>query len=99
MPIAMIQRMPPQFSTETYDRVASQAGIEGDPPHGLISHVVAISDTGAVILDVWDSIEDYDRFRDERLNPALRSVIGEQAAASLPMPRREFLPVHRMVSG
>jgi hypothetical protein len=99
MPIATIQRMPPRFSTETYDRVATEADIEGDPPRGLRSHVAAISDTGMVIVEVWDSIEDYDRFRDERLNPALRSVIGEQAASSLPMPRREFLPVHRMVSG
>ena len=98
MPIALIQRMPPQFSTQTYDRVRAEANLEDDPPEGLISHVLGISDTGSVVLDVWESIEDFERFREERLDPALRAVMGEQAAAALPAPKREFIPIHHLVT-
>jgi hypothetical protein len=98
MPIALIQRMPPQFSTQTYDRVAAEAKLDDDPPAGMISHALGLSDTGAVIVDVWESIEHYDRFRDERLNPAMRAVMGEAEVAALPMPKREFIPVHHLVT-
>ena len=60
----------------TYDRVNQKLDVEGDPPAGLILHSASPADGGMVIVDVWESQEAFDRFAEERLEPALREVMG-----------------------
>ncbi len=53
-------------------------GLIGDEqPKGFISHVVTRSPGGLRRTEVWETQEDWDRFRAERLGPALGRVLGE----------------------
>lgn len=56
---------------EQYD--ALNAAI-GDDPKGLILHTASRSQAGMRIIDVWESEEDYRRFQQEALMPALERL-------------------------
>jgi hypothetical protein len=92
MAVLVIQRMPPMFTTEQYDQVNERLGDE--PPEGLISHTLGTSEGQAVMADVWESREKFDAFREGRLNPALKGLVGSEIFAQLPTPEREFYEVH-----
>jgi hypothetical protein len=94
MPVLIIQRMPPQFSTETYDAVNEKAGIGENPPEGLIAHTLGTSADGAVIVDIWESADHHESFRTGRLNPALEEVVGSEMFAAMPTPDRQFFEIH-----
>ena len=94
MSVAIIQRLPEGFSTETYDAVNEKASISDDPPKGLISHTLGSSADEFVMVDVWESKEDFEEFRTGRLNPALESVVGSETFAAMPTPERSFYEVH-----
>jgi heme-degrading monooxygenase HmoA len=99
MSVLIIHRMPPGFTTESYDQVNERADLEGDPPDGLITHTLATSADGAVIADVWESKEHFEAFRTGRLNPALEAVAGSEAFAQMPTPERDFYEVHHHTHG
>lgn len=72
-------------SDERYDAVEAELGIRGDVPEGLICHTAGATAGGSYrFFDVWESKEAYERFREERLLPALRKVMGEEALAAAP---------------
>jgi hypothetical protein len=98
MSIAIIHRMPEGFTTEQYDAVNAKAELEANPPAGLIHHTLGVSDQGAVILDVWESQDAFESFREDRLNPALESIVGAEVFAGMPTPEREFYAVHQTVT-
>jgi hypothetical protein len=60
---------------ENYERLAAALG--DDVPEGLIVHVAGPTDSGFRIIDVWESQEAWERFRNERLRPAVRRVAGD----------------------
>ena len=62
---------------EDYERLTAVLGDE--VPEGLIVHVAGPTDSGFRIIDVWESREAWERFRDERLRPAARRVAGDGA--------------------
>lgn len=97
MPVAIIHRMPADFTTDMYDAVNAKTEVEANPPSGLISHTLGTSDQGAVILDVWESEDDFESFRSERLNPAMESVVGSEVFAGMPTPERELYAVHKVI--
>jgi hypothetical protein len=76
MAIIYVQDNTP-VDVETYDRVNEVMGIESDPPAGLILHTASPTDSGMLIVDIWESQEAQERFRHERLMPAVRQVVGE----------------------
>lgn len=45
------------------------------------------------VVDVWESEDAYDRFREQRLGPVVREVIGEQASP----PEHHTFEVHHLV--
>jgi hypothetical protein len=91
LPFAYVQ-VPADSTWETYLRVMAEVGDEH--PAGLIVHVAEPHGDGGVrIVDVWDSQADYERFRDERLVPAVRRVVGEEAFAQAPPVRLDVLDV------
>lgn len=70
---------------ETYDAVAAKLGVQENPPEGLVCHTAGAKAGGGYrIFDVWESKEAYESFREERLLPALKAVIGEEAVAGAP---------------
>lgn len=85
-----------QITLEQYDRVAAEIG--DDPPEGMIVHVAGPHEGGLRIIDVWESEEAYNSFRDSRLRPAIEKVIGPEAMAQGPPPY-EALSVHHVLRG
>lgn len=81
---------------EDYDRVAD--GVGDPPPDGLIVHVAGERGAGFRIIDVWESEDAYNRFRDERLRPAVEAALGADAMAQGPPPI-DALDVHHLVKG
>jgi len=76
-------------SWEQYQRVA--AGLVDPPPSGLLVHVAGPTDEGVRIIDVWESEEAWERFRSERLEPAIAALGGP----SRPEPTfRDLHPEH-----
>jgi hypothetical protein len=62
---------------EVYDGVNSRINAQGSPPAGLIVHTSAPVDGGWRIVDVWESAEDYRRFAEERIGPAVSAYAQE----------------------
>jgi hypothetical protein len=79
MAIAMVQEFqvePDDRSTTNYDSVKERLNVTADPPVGLILHTAGFTGTGLFrIFDVWESQEDWERFREERLMPAVQPVM------------------------
>lgn len=61
-------------SWEQYERVT--AGLIEPPPAGLLVHVAGPTDDGVRIIDVWESEEAWERFRLDRLAPAIAALGG-----------------------
>jgi hypothetical protein len=84
MPVAVKQQFD-QFTQSTYDAVNEHMGVADSPPEGLIVHTAGTPDgKGFLVYDVWESQEAFERFRDERLLPAVREVIGPEALEAPP---------------
>jgi hypothetical protein len=48
-----------------------------DPlPDGLMLHVAGATDEGVRIINIWDSEDSWQRFRTERLGPAIAALGG-----------------------
>ena len=74
MPYAFIQDVPADEAM--YGEMRARLGDQ--PPKGLISHVaVPRAEGGLRYLDVWETPEDWERFRVEVVEP----VVGEVLAA------------------
>jgi hypothetical protein len=97
MPVAIVQQMPEGFTSETYDAVQEKAGISSNPPSGLIFHTLGSADGKWVIVDVWDSEDQFNEFREGTLNPALESVVGSEMFNAMPTPERDFYETHSVV--
>jgi hypothetical protein len=54
------------------------------PVPGLVAHVSGPTPDGWRIIDVWESEEDFQRFQQERLHPALRAAMGDAPPPSVP---------------
>lgn len=62
----------PGFGLQEYERVERELGPA--PKAGLRSHHVGVVDGVLVVVDIWDSRADADRFAAERLFPAFERV-------------------------
>ena len=65
-----------------------QMGITGNWPQGIVSHVAGATGDGWVVVDVWESRQQFDSFFETRLKPAFEAVGG------LPEPKVTFFQVH-----
>jgi hypothetical protein len=78
---------------EMYESVTKQ--VMGDQlPDGCQVHIAGPVPGGWRVITVWDSDQDFNRFRDEKLIPVLREARGDEAIA----PNIETNPVHRMMT-
>lgn len=81
-------------TVEQYDAVSRAVGFgepDFEPPAGLIWHVAGVSDDGVLIVDLWESAEDFHQF----MGGAQRAI---QEAAVPPFEPR-ILPVHNTRRG
>jgi hypothetical protein len=82
MPYACSYEVP--ANEETYQRVKTAIG--PDQPAGLVMHLVVKSDRGLRHIGVWESRSDWERFRDERVRPAVGKVLQAAGMAQAPPP-------------
>lgn len=68
-----------EITAEGFDAVQAKLGDE--PPEGVLARTAGAVGGGFRVFSVWESQEHYERFREERLLPAIREAIGEEAAA------------------
>ena len=61
---------------EQYDRVMELMGLDqGDAaPEGAVFHWVAPTDDGIIVVDVWESDEQFNRFAEEQIGPFTQQV-------------------------
>jgi hypothetical protein len=94
MPVVVLTDMP--ADVEQYDAVAEKINPEQDPPAGMILHSAAAKPGGGMRnVDIWESEDAYNRFRDERLMPAVQEVAGDSMDGPPPPP--EIFEIHHLV--
>jgi hypothetical protein len=87
MAVGVIQEFP--ATREQYDAVNAKLDTTNNPPQGLILHTAAEVADGMRVIDFWEQEADFDRFRADRLGPAVVEVAGEGA----PPPKIEVFEV------
>ena len=91
---AYVQTSPTASGLGAYDAVARELGDETPP--GLLFHAAGLYDGRLRVIEVWDSEDDYRRFREERLRPALDRLFGPGVfSPTWPPEGLEPLDVHR----
>ncbi len=83
---------------EQYDQFEEALGVRGNPPQGLIVHTACETASGMRIVDVWESREAWQRFRDETLGPTVQRVAEQSGQQPLP-PVFEELDVYDLLRG
>jgi|SwirhisoilCB2_FD_contig_31_26716207_length_440_multi_4_in_0_out_0_1 hypothetical protein len=99
MAVIMEQVMPEGVSLQMLDQVTDEMKADADPPEGLLFHVHFEQDGQTRIVDVWDSQEAYEQFREGRLMPAMQTVMQQQGTEQPPEPDTSITAVHRVVRG
>ncbi len=62
-------------------------------PSGLITHLVVRHDGGLRHYGVWVTRQDWERFRDEVVRPAVARVFARSGMAEPPLPQEHHLDV------
>jgi hypothetical protein len=81
-------------SLEEYEKVTAELGDIG-LPDGLIVHVAGAVEEGFRVINVWESQEQYERFRDIQLLPAMERAFGHPPDAPT---RYEPMEVHHLIA-
>lgn len=68
---------------------------EDQSPDGLILHTAGQSEQGWYVYDIWESKEQFQRFVESKLGPALQEV----AADTSNRPEPQFFPIETLVKG
>jgi hypothetical protein len=90
MAIGMVVEVP-GATQASYDAVIARMGLQENPPEGCLVHMAGPVEGGWRVVDVWESQEHFDRFREERLGAALE-------AEGMPAPQTSTFPIHMLFS-
>jgi hypothetical protein len=83
MAVGIIQRFPEGVTAADYDPVAEKLDPQSNPPEGCIFHCAYELDGVFQAFDVWETREQFDRFVEQRLIPAQKEVMGEEAVEQM----------------
>jgi hypothetical protein len=82
-----------QANWADYERVQQVLGDQA--PDGLIYHAAGEQADGRwQAVSIWESEEHFNRFRDERLLPAVQQALGDAMLAAGPPPTESFEAKH-----
>ena len=99
MAVLLEQIMPEGVSLEMIDEVTAEMGVAQDMPRGAVVHTHFLRDGRVRVVDVWDSVDDYEAFAKERLGPALQKVAERNGASTDgPGPETTITEVHGFLS-
>lgn len=90
MAVAFVAEIP-DMTTGIYDQVMDHMNWGDTLPAGYISHYACQMPGGLFIFDVWESAEDWKRFAEATLGPAIEAATGGNAPPIEP----RFYPIHR----
>jgi len=62
-------------------------------PDGCVMHSAGPSEDGWYVYDIWESPEQFQRFGEEQVGPAMAEVLGGGG----PPPQPQFFPIHNFV--
>ncbi|MDX6597148.1 MAG: hypothetical protein QOE87_1035 [Gaiellales bacterium] len=57
-----------------YDEVMRMLDLGDTPPEGALFHWVAATDDGIKVVDVWETIEQFNRFAGENIMPSAQKA-------------------------
>ena len=57
-----------------YEEARGKVGWETEVPEGAIHHVAWFTDGGLNVIDLWETGDDFNRFVDGRLMPAVQEI-------------------------
>jgi hypothetical protein len=77
-----------------YEQVNPKVMPGGNLPDGCQLHIAGPVENGWRVITVWDSEEQFQQFRDEKLIPAIREAGGEETIA----PHISADPVHKLIT-
>ncbi len=77
-----------------YEQINPKVMPEGQLPDGCQLHIAGPVEGGWRVITVWDSDEQFQQFRNEKLIPAMREVGGQDRIA----PSISSDPVHRLLT-
>ena len=77
-----------------YDSVNPKAMPDGKLPDGCQVHIAGPTDGGWRVITVWDTEDQFQQFRDEKLIPAITELGGEDRVA----PSISADPVHKFIN-
>jgi heme-degrading monooxygenase HmoA len=84
------------MTIDAYDRITSN--LNPAAMDGLIIHVAGQYDPGFRIIDVWESEENFKRFRQHQLAAAISESLGHQPSAEY-APSLQGMEVHNLILG
>lgn len=94
MPVAIVSEVP-EGTLEMYEAVSERIGAGGELAPGHLVHALGRRAGGGLqVIDVWESIEDFERFNRETLARAVREV----TRGRLGPPRRRIFELDRLVT-
>jgi hypothetical protein len=73
-----------------YRAVLDELGVEEQPEPGIYLHLAYPTDFGFRIVEVWDHKEGFDRFVENRMNPAAEAVGMEREVTVTIQPLHNF---------
>jgi hypothetical protein len=98
--VILQQEMPDGTPMEMLDEVTDEMGVDENPPQGLLVHVHFEKDGRVHVVDVWESPEAFESFRESRLMPAMQAVAERHGMqGEPPEPESSITEVHRAVRG
>lgn len=96
MAVLLEQVMPEGVDVAMLDEVSTEMGVDTNPPEGLIVHVHFMENGRTRVVDVWESAEDLETFRQNRLMPAIQKV-AESRGIQMSRPETNVTEVASMV--
>jgi hypothetical protein len=91
----VVSAVAPGFNADMYEAVTGRAMPGDQLPDGCKLHIAGPVEQGWRVITVWESRESFDRFREEKLLPAIREVAGEAPPAAA---EPEISPVHKLIA-
>ena len=97
MAILLEQVMPEGVDAAMLDEVTAEMGAETEPPPGMIVHVHFMESGRARVVDVWESAEQFEQFRQSRLMPAIQKVAERRGVSMDEQPKTTLTEVASIV--
>jgi|ERR1700677_2102142 hypothetical protein len=90
---------PPAMTIELLDALTDDVGVDANLPPGLIMHLHFEKGGRVHGVDVWESLEDYERFGESTLMPALGKITAERGIdlSRLGETKVTVTEIHRLV--